>query len=177
MQPDHPGKRPLRLVDEKSATESGSDGEETTGPEKIQQPHGGALLSSGKPGHRGGGGRPKSDLTGLALAKSIGRRHLPGMLRELNRRFYGEPAKPAKGDQPAQPAKKATVYDQTRIAETVARIVALGEKDLSHEGKKAANVRVTAVKPGENPQQDHQQAGPIEQQSTAPHAPTPAPLS
>src|SRR5690242_12384225 len=29
-------------------------------PEKIPQPHGGALLSGGKPGHKGGGGRPTS---------------------------------------------------------------------------------------------------------------------
>lgn len=34
----------------------------TTEPVLIPQPHGGALLSGGEPGHKGGGGRPPSEI-------------------------------------------------------------------------------------------------------------------
>jgi hypothetical protein len=36
-------------------------------PKLIEQPHGGALLSGGVPGHKGGGGRPPSLVRALCL--------------------------------------------------------------------------------------------------------------
>lgn len=89
---------------------------ENSGPQKIPQPHGGALLSGGVPGNRGGsgGGRPPDEFKarmrelattaeaeayfGRCMAGEFGPKFYLAALAHATDRGYGKAAQPIVGD-------------------------------------------------------------------------------
>lgn len=62
----------------------------------VPQPNGGALLSGGKPGHKGAGGRPKDELRALmrgkldAVLASLAKKHAAGELSPADELRYAD---------------------------------------------------------------------------------------
>ena len=106
---------------------SSGDTSGVTMPEKVEQPHGGAIYRGGVPGHRGGGGRPPNEFrrrmaelvsaeeTEAYLAECLRGEHGPkaflGALQFAADRGYGKAP------------QKIEVTDTTEAAVTVSAIV------------------------------------------------------